>query len=340
MPTLAFWRQIPKVELHVHLEGSIPPKTLLALAKRNGVDLPAKTEAEIADWYRFRDFPHFVEVYVAASKCIRSAGDLEFVARGFLDGQAAQNILHSEVTYSASTIRMFTGIGWAEQMEAIGRAIAYGEQELGVTMSLITDIIRGKSVAEAMELAELAVSYPQVCALGVAGEESRGTVQYADAYRYAHNHGVPVVAHAGETCGPQSIRETLEYAKPVRIGHGVRCVEDPRLVREFAASGIPLEVCPSSNVALGIFPSLAEHPFPRMLDEGLNVSINSDDPPMFSTSLSEEFARCAEAFDLNEDIAWSLCLNAANASLLSTEKKQNLITRMRTGFTAAVEAHP
>jgi adenosine deaminase len=132
----------------------------------------------------------------------------------------------------------------------------------------------------------------------------------------------------------------LEYAKPVRIGHGVRCVEDPRLVREFAASGIPLEVCPSSNVALGIFPSLAEHPFPRMLDEGLNVSINSDDPPMFSTSLSEEFARCAEAFDLNEDIAWSLCLNAANASLLSTEKKQNLITRMRTGFTAAVEAHP
>jgi len=335
MPNSEFWTKLPKVELHVHLEGSIPPRTVLALAERNHVELPAKTEPEMSDWYRFRDFPHFVQVYVAVSKTIRSAEDLEFVAKGFLDGQAAQNILHSEVTFSATTIRMLTGISLDEQMEAMGRAIRYGEDIHGISMSLIIDIIRGKSVEEAMEIAELAVACPHVCALGLAGEEGRGTSQYVEAFRYAHSHDFPIVAHAGETCGPESVREVLAMAQPVRIGHGVRATEDPALVRELAASGLPLEVCPSSNVALGVYPSLEEHPFPRMLDAGLNVSINSDDPPMFGTTLSQEFEKCAEQFELDQDIVWTLCLNAANASLLPQDKKRELVRRLREGFSAA-----
>ena len=147
-------RALPKVELHVHLEGSIRPGTVLELAKRNGVKLPHDTLEGLREWYRFRDFPHFVEIYVAVSKCIQTAEDVEFIAREFLVGQKEQNILHSEVTYTASTIEKYCGIPWDEQIDALERAMSWGREELGVTMGLIIDIVRGDS-AEAMSLAKL-----------------------------------------------------------------------------------------------------------------------------------------------------------------------------------------
>lgn len=338
MPSSAFYRQIPKVELHVHLEGSIRPETVLELAKRHGEPLPATTVEGLREWYRFRDFPHFVEVYVAVSKCIKTADDLELIGREFLKGQAEQNILHSEVTFTASTIKRFVHIPWEEQHRALLRAMRYGEEELGVTMGLILDIVRGCPADWALEVARWSTTSEGVFALGLAGEECRGTAQYADAYALARDAGFPIVPHAGETMGPDSIWEVLEYTDPVRIGHGVRCIEDPVLVRELADRQIPLEVCPSSNVALGVYPSLEDHPLPRLLDEGLYATVNSDDPPMFGTTLSEEFERCADTFDFDQDVVWSLCLNAARASLLPEPKKAELIARMRAGFSQALEA--
>jgi adenosine deaminase len=141
--------------------------------------------------------------------------------------------------------------------------------------------------------------------------------------------------------GPASIREVLESAKPQRIGHGVRCIEDRALVAELARQAIPLEVCPTSNVALGVYPDLHRHPLPKMIDAGLNVTINSDDPPMFGTSLSEEFERCANAFGFDEDMLWSLSLNALNASILSQEQRRELLTAMRTDYArVSAEAFP
>lgn len=338
MPGTDFFRRIPKVELHVHLEGSIRPETVLQLAKRHGAELPATTVDGLREWYRFRDFPHFVEVYVAVSKCIKTADDLELIAREFLKGQAEQNILHSEVTFTASTIERFVGIPWKEQQEALLRAMRYGEEELGVTMGLILDIVRGCAPEVALEVAKSSISSEGVIALGLAGEECRGTAQYAEAFAIARDVGFPIVPHAGETMGADSIWEVLEYTNPLRIGHGVRCLEDPSLVRELRDRQIPLEVCPGSNVALGVFPSLAEHPLPRLMDEGLYVTVNSDDPPMFDTSLTDEFERCSETFDFDEDVVWSLCLNAARASLLPDEKKAALIARMRSGFSEVLEA--
>ncbi|RYG46674.1 adenosine deaminase [bacterium] len=323
-------REMPKVELHVHLEGSIRPETVLELARRNGVSLPANTVDGLREWYTFRDFPHFVEVYVAVSKCIRTADDLELIAREFLKGQAEQNILHSEVTYTASTIEKYAGIPWADQRDALRRAVAFGEEELNVSCRFILDIVRQDSAERGEEIARWALDAPDlVVALGLSGEERLGKAEdHGSAIRKAKEGGLAFVPHAGETVGPESIRDCLPFG-PARIGHGVRAVEDGKLVAELRDRGIPLEVCPTSNVRLGVFSSLEEHPFPRLLDEACVVTINSDDPPMFGTTLSEEFLRCAETFDLSPDILYTLTMNAVNASLLSPEEKNALRRRVR-----------
>ncbi|CAN5511720.1 adenosine deaminase [soil metagenome] len=330
MDLAAFVRAMPKVELHVHLEGSIRPETLLQLAKRNGITLPADSVEGLRGWYVFRDFPHFVEVYVAVSKCIRTADDLGLIAREFLKGQAEQNVLHSELTYTASTIEKYAGVPWSEQAEALRGALAFGREELGVSCKIILDIVRGDPPERGEEVARWAVEAKDIVgALGLSGEERlEGPEAYAAAIKIAKDGGLAFIPHAGETVGPESIRRCLPY-DPLRIGHGVRAVEDGTLVARLRALGIPLEVCPSSNVCLDVYPSLESHPLPRLLDGGCLVTINSDDPPMFDTSITDEWLRCAEAFDLTPDILYSLTLNAVNASLLTSDEKGKLRKRVQ-----------
>ena len=320
-----FIRAMPKVELHVHLEGSVRPATLLKLAKRHGVSLPANDEAGLSEWYQFRDFPHFVEIYVAISKCLRTPEDIELVAREFLEGQKDQNILHSEVTYTASTIEKYMGMSWSVQETALRKAIEYGESELGISMKLILDIVRGDPPERALEVANWAVGSDLVGALGLAGEERLGASGYESAFSVAKDHGLPIIPHAGETEGPQSIWEALEKTDPVRIGHGVRCLEDPELVREIKSRRIPLELCPSSNVSLGVFRSLKDYPLVELMEEGLILTINSDDPPMFSSSLTEEFLRVQSQFELSKEQLTHLTLNATRHSLLAEERKQEIL---------------
>jgi aminodeoxyfutalosine deaminase len=328
---------MPKVELHVHLEGAIRPETVLEMARKNSISLPADDLQGIREWYAFRNFRHFVEVYVQVTKCIKSVEDLEFVIREFVEGQKSQNILHTEATFSASTMARFVGISWPDQEKALLKGIDYAK-ELGLSLGFIVDIVRGDTLEGATQVAEWATTSEAVLALGLAGIEHRGTEQYQSCFDLAHERGVPVVPHAGETLGPESVWEVLRVCRPKRIGHGVRSIEDPALVESLRSSGIPLEVCPSSNVALGVYPTLDDHPLPRLLDEGLYVTVNSDDPPMFGTSLTEEFQRCAAAFDLNEDILYSLTLNAANAAIVTPERKQSLIHQLRQNFTQSLSA--
>ncbi|MDR3690899.1 MAG: adenosine deaminase [Fimbriimonas sp.] len=335
MVSLEFCRRMPKVELHVHLEGSIRPETVLKLAQRHDIKLPAADLDGLREWYKFRDFPHFVEIYVSVSKCLRTADDIELIAREFLQGQAEQNIWHSEATYSATTIEKHNGIPWPDQHAALKRALEYGRNELGISANFILDIVRGDPAERALELAHWVVGAKDdgVCALGLAGIEGLCPAsEYAAAYDFVHDAGMPVVPHAGETKGAESMIDVIQATHPVRIGHGVRCLENADLVKQLREIQMPLEVNPSSNVCLGVFPSMDEHPLPNLLDEGLYVTINSDDPPMFGTSLSEEYYRCAQAFGFSEDILWSLSLNAANAALLPAEEKRTLARRMSEGF--------
>jgi len=325
----------PNVAIHVHLDDSLPPETLLKLAARHDQPLPAQNLADLREWYRFRDFPHFVEIYVAISKCIRTAEDVELVAWEFLLGQADQNVLHTEATYTASTMEKYAGIPWAEQFAALGRAKARAEAELGITVGWVVDIVRGDTPERGHEVAiqALAARDHGVVALGLSGEERlAGPQDYASAIKLAEAEGLPFVPHAGETEGAESIWNCLRHANPVRIGHGVHAVDDPKLVDELVNRQIPLEVCPTSNISLGVYPSLAEHPLPTLLDAGIPCTINSDDPPMFGTTITQEIERCAEAFEFDEHILWSLTANAARASLISPEAKQTLLRRLREGF--------
>jgi adenosine deaminase len=332
-----FIRTMPKVELHVHLEGSIRPETLLELAERNGVELPARSAAELREWYAFRNFDHFVEVYLAAAGCIRTPADVERIASDFLDGQAAQNVLHSEVTYTASTQRMLSGIPLDDQLDAINRARAAAERDHGITMSLTIDYPRHLDPDLFVEVAHWAVANMSrgVSALGLGGPEVGYPPElFRPAFDVAREAGLPSVPHAGETEGPESIRGALRALDAVRIGHGVRCLEDAELVAELRERQIPLEVCPTSNVCLGVAPSFSEHPLPRLLDAGLYVTLNSDDPPMFETTLTDEYLKAVEAFGLEAGDVRDLVVRAAEATLLPPADKARLLRRVRRGFQA------
>lgn len=323
---------LPKMELHVHLEGSIQPETLLRLAQHNKADLPATDVASLREWFKFRDFPHFVDVYVAASKCIRTPDDLELIAEEFARGQAAQNILYTEANYTAMTIRRYAGIPWDEQIDALQRGFAKAPE---TKVNLIIDIVREFPQEEGETIAQWCIDGQSkgVVAIGLSGFEGQTPVsRHADAFKTAKQAGLKCSAHAGETGGAAAIREALDIALADRIGHGVRCLEDGSLVRELREKQIHLEVNPTSNVCIGVFPSLEEHPLPLLLDEGLSVSINSDDPPYFNTSLTEEWIRCAETFELSTDILYSLCLGAANQAFLPDEAKRELAQRITSGW--------
>src|SRR5262249_37475911 len=297
----SYIRAMPKVELHVHLEGSIQPTTLLELARRNGVPLPAITVDGLREWYRFTSFNHFIDVYTLISRCIRTAEDIELIAREFLEGQAAQHVVYSEVTYTAFTHYQTRGIPFEAQLAAINCARAWAAAELGVGMNLVIDISRSSRMTqeEVLMQADWVIESVGngVVALGLGGPEVGYPPEaFAEAFTRAREAGVPGVPHAGETVGPASIWGAVRALHAARIGHGVRCLEDPALVEELRSRQIPLEVCPSSNVCLGVAPSLEQHPLPRLVAEGLYVTVNSDDPPMFNTSLNAEYLALQHVF--------------------------------------------
>lgn len=318
---------MPKVELHVHLEGSIRPETLLELARRNRSHLPASTREELHQWYQFRNFDHFVEVYGLMSSSIRTIEDIEFVAREFLSGQAAQGIRYSEVTYTPFTHYRTKGLAFRDQLAALNRARAWAEAEFGVSMQLVLDFARKASIEQARIVADWAIAAlgDGVVALGLGGAEAGySAFKFKAVFERARAAGLGRTPHAGETVGPESIWSAVRVLHATRIGHGVRCLEDPGLVAHLRAHQIPLEVCPSSNVCLGVAPSLVEHPLPRLIAAGLFVTINSDDPPMFHTTLTGEYLAVAKAFRLDHDAIERLALNAVRATLLPPAEKARL----------------
>ena len=317
---------MPKVELHVHLEGSIRPATLLALAERNEVSLPAESVEEVEAWYTFTDFAHFVQIYFAICDCLRTAEDFELITREFLIGQEAQNIRHSEVIFTPYTHHAHVPMD--EQLAAINAARAWAEEELEVTMLLIPDISRDiRPIEHSLEVARWAIANQNngICGLGLGGPEIGNPPElFREAFALAQEAGLPALPHAGETVGPASMRGALDALHARRIGHGVRCLEDAELVAELRERQIPLEVCPSSNVCLGVTPSLEEHPLPRLLEEGLYVTVNSDDPPMFNTTLTEEYERIQDAFGFDIKQLKRLVFNGLQASLLPETQRRRL----------------
>ena len=329
-----FIRLMPKVELHVHLEGSIRPETLLMLAERNGVTLPANTIQGLREWYQFSDFAHFVEVYFAICNCIRTSDDFELIVAEFLKHQFEQNIKYSEVIFTPYTHHEH--VPFDEQLAAINRVRKQAETDLGIQMGLVPDISRHmRPVEESFLVADWAAQNRGngVIALGLGGPEIGNPPEiFQEAFERAGAAGLPSLPHAGETEGPQSIWGAIKSLAAVRIGHGVRCLEDPELVAFLREKQIPLDVSPTSNVCLKVVPTLADHPLPKLMEEGLFVTINSDDPPMFDTTLTNEYLRVSETFDFDIVQIEQFVMNGIRASLLSLDTKQLLEKEFRIQF--------
>lgn len=330
---------MPKVELHVHLEGSIQPATLLELARRNGITLPADDEAGLQRWYRFTDFKHFIEIYLAISACICTPADIELIATDFLRHQAAQNIRYSEVTFTPYThFSTNRHIPFDEQFDALTRARAWGQRELGTQCNWVFDLARNvRPLEHSLTVAEWAISGKEqgVVGFGLGGLEAGNPPElFVEAFALARAAGLAAVPHAGEVAGAESVRGAIESLHARRLGHGVRCLEDPPLVEVLRTRQIPLEVCPTSNVCLGVAPSFAEHPLPRLLEAGLYVTLNSDDPPMFNTTLTDEYLQATQAFGFGVTQIEQLVLNGVRASLLSEAERTALESNFRAQLAA------
>jgi len=329
---------VPKVELHVHLEGSIQPTTLLTLAQRNGVPLPVQSVEEMQRWFTFRDFSHFIEIYFAISRCLKTAEDYELIAYEFGANMARQNARYAEVTFSPSTHYFSLGVPFDTFFAGLTKGCQRARAAFGVEIRWIFDIVRDIPDAERnRKRAEYTLAVAQegredgVVALGLGGGEvHHPPEQYVTWFEKALETGLRSAPHAGETVGPISIWGALRTLGAERLGHGVRAIEDPTLVEYLAERQVPLEICPTSNICLGVYTDISGHPLPRLYAAGIPITINSDDPPLFNTTLNQEVGLLFDVFKFDVNTVNDILLNGVRHSFLSIEEKHAMETVFRT----------
>ena len=323
---------MPKAELHLHLEGSIRPATLLELASRHRVDLPVTTVEGIRQWYRFGDFAEFVDIYLACLKCLRDPEDFQFVADELMCELERQNVLYCEAHLTVG-IHGANGVNLGELADAMAEAIDEGRRRRGVELRLITDIVRNnRDQADATLEWALAEQGRTVAALGLSGFESEPDEPFRDHFAEAEALGLHRTAHAGENTDAANVRSALAVCRPERIGHGIRAAEDPALMEELRETGIPLEVCPSSNVALKSVTGLEEHPFDRLFRAGVAVTVNTDDPAYFDVTLNEEYRRIHRTWGYSAEDLAGFSLAALRHSFLEPDEKTRLEAEFRRRF--------
>jgi aminodeoxyfutalosine deaminase len=282
----------PKIELHVHLEATVRPETLLEIARRNDYRLPATSVTELAELYRYRDFDHFMAVWALTTNAMRHYDDFRQVVVDYTQEAARHGAVYIEGIFSPIE-RVWRGVEWDEVFAGYCDGAAEARERHNVEVRLTPDITRGASLEEAFEAVRYAVKYREcgIVGIGLGGEENLYPPEpFAPAFRAAKEAGLASVPHAGEVVGPSSVRGALEALEADRIRHGIRAVDDPGLVREIAGRRLVLDVCPISNLRTGAVRSLDEHPLPQLVAAGVPCSISTDDPEMFDTDLSREYA--------------------------------------------------
>jgi len=290
----------PKIELHVHLEGTVRPATLLEIARRNDYALPADTVEGLAEIYRFRDFRHFIEVWILTTNALRTAADFRQVVVDYAAEAAGHGAVYLEGIFSPAE-RVRRGVAWEEVFEGFCDGAAEARERHGVEIRLTPDIPRSFTQEEAQATVEWSARFRDrgVVGVGLGGLEAEFPPEpFEDVFRLARSLGLGSVPHAGEVAGAASVRGALETLGADRLRHGIRAVEDPGLVRELAGRGTVLDVCPLSNLRTGAVASLAEHPLPLLAAAGVRCSISTDDPAMFATDLSRDY-EAATSFGLD-----------------------------------------
>lgn len=320
---------LPKVELHHHLEGGAPPAFIRGLAAQKKMDIGGIFDER--GNYAFRDFLQFLKVYEAATGTLQTPEDYHRLTLAVLEEAAASGVIYLESFLSPDFCGGRDLSAWREYLHAIHEAAEAAERKDGIVLRGIATVIRhfGPDKARETALCAAETAGDFLRGFGMAGDEMRGKPKdFAWSFDMAREAGLRLTSHAGEWGGPESVRDTIRDLRVERVGHGVRAIEDLALVDELAEKGIVLECCPGSNIALGLYPSWRAHPIARLHDRGVKVTISTDDPPFFGTSMEREYTRLAEAFDWDEGMFMSLARTAADAAFCDDETRDKILKRL------------
>ena len=329
-----FVSRLPKVELHLHLEGSVQPATMRELSRsraRGGSEVDRWIGEQQQRGYRYGTFMEFVEAFKFVAVLLETPEDYGVATTRLIEWLAAQNVKYAEVTLSAGVVL------WKRQpldavYEAVRGATLEAEARLGLRVSWIFDAVRQFGAEPARQVLKWAGRYRSegVVAFGLGGDEARGPAEiFRDVYREARDLGLHSVAHAGETVGAESVRQAVELLGAERIGHGLAAASSPETCALLRDRKIPLEACPTSNLAMGLISRFEDYPLPAFREAGVILTLNSDDPALFDTSIEREFLQAAQSFSLSRQQVVELCENAVRASFLPAEEKQLLLAQIQ-----------
>ena len=310
---------LPKAEVHLHLEGAISPSTLHELQQQHGL---STTLAEVEKLYQYEDFTGFLLAFKGITEHLQRPEDYELITYRLMERLRAENVLHAEV-YVSVGVCLWRKQDFAAIFEALERGRGRGERDFGVSLLWIFDAVRHFGAEKAQVVAEWAVRYRDriVAGFGIGGDERNAAPElFREVYAYCAEHGLHLTAHAGESAGPESVWGALNL-RAERIGHGVTVQHDPDLLQELAERQVPVEICLTSNVKTGVCPTLAQHPVRNYFEQGVMITINTDDPAMFRTTLTREYQLLQEHFEFTEEQLRELARNSFEASFLPAEKK-------------------
>ncbi|MDO9031459.1 MAG: adenosine deaminase [Hydrogenophaga sp.] len=324
---------MPKAELHIHIEGSLEPELIFALAQRNGVALSYPSVEALRAAYAFTDLQTFLDIYYAGASVLLKEEDFHDMAWAYLSKAAAENVLHTELFFDPQT-HTDRGVPFEVVIKGLDRACQRAKTELGVSATLIMCFLRHLPEEAALKTLDEALPWRDlIVGVGLdSSERGHPPEKFARVFARCRELGLHVVAHAGEEGPPAYIISALDVLKVERIDHGVRCVEDPALVQRLVKEGMPLTVCPLSNVKLCVFSTLDQHNLKAMLDLGLKVTINSDDPAYFGGYLNQNYLETFAALNLDASAAYTLARNSFEASFASKEDKAVWIAKLDKTF--------
>ncbi|RWN98705.1 adenosine deaminase [Mesorhizobium sp.] len=316
-----------KAELHCHIEGAAAPELVIRQAQKYGKDTSPYIQDGSFVWH---DFSSFLAAYDFSSDLFRTEEDYARLADHYLTSLARDGAIYSEIFTSPDHAGK-AGLSPRAYTDALGEGMARAKAKTGIEGRMIVTGVRNAGVESIEQAARFAArcGHPLVAGFGVAGDERMGDLEdYVRAFEIAREAGLGITVHAGELMGWESVKAALDHIRPARIGHGVRAIENPDLVRRIAHEGVVLECCPSSNIALRVFDSFADHPFPALLAAGCKVTLNSDDPPYFRTSLKREYDIAAEHFSMNDKALASVTRTAIDAAFVDRKTKAMLLGRL------------
>jgi adenosine deaminase/aminodeoxyfutalosine deaminase len=342
MAAKSFIQSLPKAELHLHLEGSVDPATLAELSRRYNTPLPTAnerydvagsgdllTDEDVRRLYSYNDFNGFLLAFKSVTERLRTPEDYELVTYRLMQKLRQQNVVHAEVYVSIGVIR-WRGQPVEPIFEGLERGRERGQRDFGVSLLWIFDAVRQFGPEAAAQVFELAARLRNrnVVGVGIGGDESKGPAEwFRDLYKKAADNGLRLTAHAGETTGPESVWGALNIGAE-RIGHGLAAARDPELLEVMAEKQVPVEICISSNLRTGACPELPQHPVRKFFDQGLMITLNTDDPAMFQTSLNREYEIAQQEFNFSEEHLRELARNSMEASFLPVEKKLRFLQQI------------